>query len=208
MKKTLTTIAKLREWEWSAEPAFRIANCELRITNSGLPGSLWYSSTHDLGSRQFVIRNSQSAICTQEQQDRRETSYPLVHIRLTGYRRMKTWRRSDSCSTTKSSRPTRRGGMAVLDFVRDRADLKGTKHACREGDCGACLVLVGELGRRRPGRLPRSHLLPAAARRGRRASPGHRRGARGKLARAGSAGRWSTRARASAASAPRASWWP
>jgi xanthine dehydrogenase small subunit len=36
-------------------------------------------------------------------------------------------------------------GMAVLDFVRDRAGLKGTKHACREGDCGACLVLLGEL---------------------------------------------------------------
>ncbi len=37
-------------------------------------------------------------------------------------------------------------GMAVLDYVRDGADLKGTKHACREGDCGACLVLLGELG--------------------------------------------------------------
>ncbi len=34
-------------------------------------------------------------------------------------------------------------GMAALDFVRERANLKGTKHACREGDCGACLVLVG-----------------------------------------------------------------
>ena len=37
-------------------------------------------------------------------------------------------------------------GMAVLDFVRERQQLKGTKHACREGDCGACLVLVGTLG--------------------------------------------------------------
>jgi xanthine dehydrogenase small subunit len=36
-------------------------------------------------------------------------------------------------------------GMATLDVVRDRAGLKGTKHACREGDCGACLVLLGEL---------------------------------------------------------------
>ena len=36
-------------------------------------------------------------------------------------------------------------GMAVLDFVRDTQGLKGTKHACREGDCGACLVLVGTL---------------------------------------------------------------
>ena len=36
-------------------------------------------------------------------------------------------------------------GMAVLDFVRQHQQLKGTKHACREGDCGACLVLVGKL---------------------------------------------------------------
>jgi xanthine dehydrogenase small subunit len=34
-------------------------------------------------------------------------------------------------------------GMATLDVVRDLLGLKGTKHACREGDCGACLVLVG-----------------------------------------------------------------
>jgi xanthine dehydrogenase small subunit len=36
-------------------------------------------------------------------------------------------------------------GMTVLDFVRYRQDLKGTKIGCREGDCGACTVLVGEL---------------------------------------------------------------
>jgi xanthine dehydrogenase small subunit len=36
-------------------------------------------------------------------------------------------------------------GMPVLDVVRDQLGLKGTKHACREGDCGACLVLLGEL---------------------------------------------------------------
>jgi xanthine dehydrogenase small subunit len=36
-------------------------------------------------------------------------------------------------------------GMTVLDFVRYRHDLKGTKIGCREGDCGACTVLVGEL---------------------------------------------------------------
>jgi xanthine dehydrogenase small subunit len=36
-------------------------------------------------------------------------------------------------------------GMPVLDVVRDHLGLKGTKHACREGDCGACLVLLGEL---------------------------------------------------------------
>jgi xanthine dehydrogenase small subunit len=34
-------------------------------------------------------------------------------------------------------------GTAVVDWLRDSAGLKGTKHACREGDCGSCLVLVG-----------------------------------------------------------------
>src|SRR5678816_2727860 len=36
-------------------------------------------------------------------------------------------------------------GSTVLDFVRYRQNLKGTKIGCREGDCGACTVLVGEL---------------------------------------------------------------
>ncbi len=36
-------------------------------------------------------------------------------------------------------------GMTVLDFVRYRQNLKGTKIGCREGDCGACTFLVGEL---------------------------------------------------------------
>ena len=36
-------------------------------------------------------------------------------------------------------------GTTVLDFVRYRRNLKGTKIGCREGDCGACTVLVGEL---------------------------------------------------------------
>jgi len=36
-------------------------------------------------------------------------------------------------------------GSTVLDFVRYHKDLKGTKIGCREGDCGACTVLVGEL---------------------------------------------------------------
>lgn len=36
-------------------------------------------------------------------------------------------------------------GETVLDFVRYRKNLKGTKIGCREGDCGACAVLVGEL---------------------------------------------------------------
>ncbi len=35
-------------------------------------------------------------------------------------------------------------GATVLDFVRYRKNLKGTKIGCREGDCGACTILVGE----------------------------------------------------------------
>ena len=33
----------------------------------------------------------------------------------------------------------------MLDFVRYHKNLKGTKIGCREGDCGACTILVGEL---------------------------------------------------------------
>jgi xanthine dehydrogenase small subunit len=36
-------------------------------------------------------------------------------------------------------------GTTVLDFVRYHRRLSGTKIGCREGDCGACTVLVGEL---------------------------------------------------------------
>ncbi len=36
-------------------------------------------------------------------------------------------------------------GVTVLDFVRYHKGLKGTKIGCREGDCGACTILVGEL---------------------------------------------------------------
>ncbi len=36
-------------------------------------------------------------------------------------------------------------GTAVLDFVRYNQYLMGTKIGCREGDCGACTVLVGEV---------------------------------------------------------------
>ena len=36
-------------------------------------------------------------------------------------------------------------GTTVLDFVRYHKNLKGTKVGCREGDCGACTVLVGEM---------------------------------------------------------------
>jgi xanthine dehydrogenase small subunit len=37
-------------------------------------------------------------------------------------------------------------GSALLDFVRYHEHLTGTKIGCREGDCGACTVLVGEPG--------------------------------------------------------------
>ncbi|MDP3180148.1 MAG: 2Fe-2S iron-sulfur cluster-binding protein, partial [Spirochaetaceae bacterium] len=36
-------------------------------------------------------------------------------------------------------------GTPALDFIRRELGLTGTKEGCREGDCGACAVLVGEL---------------------------------------------------------------
>jgi xanthine dehydrogenase small subunit len=36
-------------------------------------------------------------------------------------------------------------GMVVLDYLRRHQGLTGSKEGCREGDCGACMVLVGEL---------------------------------------------------------------
>ncbi len=35
-------------------------------------------------------------------------------------------------------------GEVALDFLRRERGLKGTKEGCREGDCGACTVLLGE----------------------------------------------------------------
>ena len=36
-------------------------------------------------------------------------------------------------------------GMVMLDFIRYQQHLMGTKIGCREGDCGACTILVGEI---------------------------------------------------------------
>lgn len=36
-------------------------------------------------------------------------------------------------------------GYVLLDFLRKNQRLTGTKEGCREGDCGACTVLIGEL---------------------------------------------------------------
>ena len=44
--------------------------------------------------------------------------------------------------TIKTSEKT---GVTLLDFIRENQQLKGTKIGCREGDCGACTVLVGSL---------------------------------------------------------------
>ena len=38
-------------------------------------------------------------------------------------------------------------GVTLLDFIREYQQLKGTKIGCREGDCGACTVLVGTSNR-------------------------------------------------------------
>jgi xanthine dehydrogenase small subunit len=36
-------------------------------------------------------------------------------------------------------------GLSLLDFLRTKLALIGTKEGCGEGDCGACTILIGEL---------------------------------------------------------------
>ena len=36
-------------------------------------------------------------------------------------------------------------GLTLLDFIRYQQNLTGTKIGCREGDCGACTILTGEI---------------------------------------------------------------
>jgi len=45
----------------------------------------------------------------------------------------------------KVIRTSENSGMTLLDFIRYEQRLTGTKIGCREGDCGACTVLVGSL---------------------------------------------------------------
>ncbi|WP_347174920.1 FAD binding domain-containing protein [Polaribacter uvawellassae] len=45
----------------------------------------------------------------------------------------------------KTIQTSEKAGMTLLDFVRYQQRLTGTKIGCREGDCGACTVLVGTL---------------------------------------------------------------
>ena len=52
-------------------------------------------------------------------------------------------------------------GLAVLDLLRRERRLTGSREGCREGDCGACLVLLGEpAGRALRYRAVNSCLLP------------------------------------------------
>ncbi len=43
----------------------------------------------------------------------------------------------------EASQVTLPSGLAVLDLLRQERRLTGTREGCREGDCGACLVLLG-----------------------------------------------------------------
>ena len=45
----------------------------------------------------------------------------------------------------KTIKTSKNSGMTLIDFVRYEQRLTGTKIGCREGDCGACTVLVGSL---------------------------------------------------------------
>lgn len=59
-------------------------------------------------------------------------------------------------------------GLPALDFLRQSAGLTGVKHACREGDCGSCVVLLGELDGPTPRyRVVTSCLIPVGALAGR-----------------------------------------
>ena len=50
-------------------------------------------------------------------------------------------------------------GLLVLDWLRRRRGLSGTKEGCKEGDCGACTVLLGEAGAEQVDYLPMTSCL-------------------------------------------------
>jgi xanthine dehydrogenase small subunit len=55
-------------------------------------------------------------------------------------------------------------GTSALDYLRNDAHLTGVKHACREGDCGSCVVLLGRYRARLVDyRVVTSCLLPIGA---------------------------------------------
>jgi xanthine dehydrogenase small subunit len=45
----------------------------------------------------------------------------------------------------KEVRTSMPAGSSLVDFIRNELHLYGTKIGCREGDCGACTILVGEI---------------------------------------------------------------
>ena len=55
-------------------------------------------------------------------------------------------------------------GLPALDYLRENAGLTGVKYACREGDCGSCVILLGQsAGGTFRYRVVTSCLLPAGA---------------------------------------------
>lgn len=38
-------------------------------------------------------------------------------------------------------------GILLIDYIRNNLKLTGTKEACKEGECGACTVLIGKLNK-------------------------------------------------------------
>lgn len=59
-------------------------------------------------------------------------------------------------------------GLLLLDYLRGDERLTGTKEGCKEGDCGACAVLIGELAGGAVRYLPvTSCLVPLAEAHGR-----------------------------------------